>query len=55
MTAGREYVAALQAGRDAQPGDRNPFVGRVVLSRLWMSGYQEMLSSQVAAMEQPKN
>lgn len=51
MTDPADYVAASKAGRAASPGDRNPYAGNVVLARLWMLGYRQMLDTRIADME----
>jgi hypothetical protein len=43
MTAREDAVAALAAGRAAEPYAENPYAGTPVLARLWMAGYTEML------------
>lgn len=48
VTMRQEATRALYEGSLAQPGDRNPYAGRsLVLAKLWMRGYQRMLSVRI--------
>lgn len=48
MTTRDDYVAAITAGRSAQPGDVNPYMGRGMLADLWRAGYNAMLDTWLA-------
>ena len=43
MTTREEMVAASNAGRNATPGDTNPYYGQGMLADLWRLGYHTML------------
>ena len=48
-----DYRRALDEGRNARPGDRNPYEGggSLAMAKLWLRGYQSMLKQQF--WEQP--
>ena len=39
-----ELISALDEGRNALPGDQNPYAGTsLALAKMWLRGYQGML------------
>jgi hypothetical protein len=52
VTRRDEFVAAVRAGRAAEVGARNPFVGQGILADLWRGGYNAMLAQRIGAQSE---